>query len=1183
MPNWTQQQQDAITDRGHSLIVCAAAGSGKTAVLVERIVQLVKEGCPVDRMLIVTFTNAAAGEMRLRIGSALEQAARERPELGEQVMALSRASISTLHRFCGNLLREHFQALGIDPAFRIGDEQECGVLAQQAMEDALYACYEVGSADFMAADACFAQEELAALAQSLHSFIMTRPDPWAWLNGAAEACGCGADALAGGAAVRLLLHEAQEQLEQLIADARDTLALCRGENGPAHYADACAQDVALLDELLDAARRGYEPLRAALSEASYTALGRKKKGESFDEDIAEQVKRRREGMKKAVVSLKGLLCVSLEDAAADMAMTQAPLRGLCELVRTFDALYAAAKRQRGLLDFDDLEHGALDALEHSEVREALSAQYRYVFIDEYQDSSAIQEAIVGSFAREDGLFLVGDVKQSIYRFRQAEPSLFLARAARYDREEETKARRIDLQRNFRSRANVLHGVNAVFARIMRGDVTEIEYDAREALIPGLEAREDDPPLELHLIWRGEDEQQEADAQPEEDGEDTQDGGEDELSARELASVEREALIAAQRIRALVGTPFYDAKAGGERPLCYRDMAVLMRVARGSASLAADVLQAEGIPVFCDAGEGYFDIPEIRAMMALLTTVSNGAQDEALLASLRGPALGLTDSELASIRMHVPDTKVPYHEAVRRYREENDDALSEKLRTFEARLSRWRLCARHQGVDRLIERIYAETGFLAKAGALPGGAARQANLHLLVSRARAFMRAQGGSLHAFLRYAARLRAGGDSMSASAIGESEDVVRIMTTHKSKGLEFPVVFVLGMGRKMSTRSLGGPLLLHAELGAGLSCVDTQLHSERDTLLRRAIRVRMMREQLSEEIRILYVAMTRARERLILVGDTGCAQMPALWTRGNQAGSLRAMRTGLDMVCPMLVQAGASCTIREEEVIAGESRWRVFAHRGGAATEKEPRSDEAVMRMLAQLDAAPLTDDRLAALMDFTPQDARRAVRKTSVSAVIRDEKRAAQAEADELLAAKATEIMRLPRFMQEAQMTGAQIGTAFHRMMRMLDLSALRESRDMASELEAQRARMIADGVVTQAEGGAVPTRMLLSFFASPLGVRVMASQRVEREWAFTFRRTAPDGRLQLVQGVIDCCFMEDGQWVLIDYKTDSPRDVQAVLDKHRPQLDVYADALLRITRMPVRERVLYLVRAGAGYVV
>ncbi|MED9821831.1 MAG: helicase-exonuclease AddAB subunit AddA [Christensenellales bacterium] len=1166
MPNWTQQQRDAITDRGHSLIVCAAAGSGKTAVLVERIAQLVKEGCPIEQMLIVTFTNAAAGEMRQRIGSALEQAAAERPELSEQVLALSRASISTLHRFCGNLLREHFQALGVDPAFRIGDEQECGVLAQQAMEDALYACYEVGSEDFLAADRCFTQEELSELALSLYRFVMTRPDPWAWLEEAIAGCGCGAEALADSPAVRLLTQDAAEQLAQLAEDARGTLALCQGEQGPEHYADACAQDVVMLADLGVAAARGYEALRGALDAARPATLGRKKKGDLFDEEIAERVKQRREGMKKALTALRELLAVSMEDAADDLAMTQAPLRGLAELVRTYEALYTAAKRQRGLMDFDDLEHGALRALAHEDVRVALRAQYRYVFIDEYQDSSAIQEAIVGSFAREDGLFLVGDVKQSIYRFRQAEPSLFLARAERYDREEETLARRIDLQRNFRSRANVLHGVNAVFARIMRGNVTEIEYDEREALIPGLDARADDPPLELHLIWRGEEEPEAQEESEDADGE------------RELAGVEREALIAAQRIKALVGTPFYDAKAGGERPLRYRDMAVLLRVARGMATLAADVLQAEGIPVFCDAGEGYFDIPEIRAMLALLTTVSSGAQDEALLASLRGPALGLDESELAAIRMAVPDTRVPYHEAVRRYREEQDDALSEKLRGFEARLNRWRLCARHQGVDRLIERIYAETGFLAKAGALPGGAARQANLHLLVSRARAFMQAQGGSLHAFLRYAARLRAGGDSMSASAIGESEDVVRIMTTHKSKGLEFPVVFVLGMGRKMNVRSQNAPLLLHSALGAGLTCIDTQLQSERDTLLRRAIRVCMTREQLAEEIRILYVAMTRARDRLILIGDTGCKAVPALWRRGDGAGSLRAMRTGLDMVCPMLLAAGAALSIPEEAVTAGESRWRVFAHEGGRTAEKALRSDEAVMRLLAQLEAAPLEDSEMARLMNFTAQDAHTAVRKTSVSAVIRDEKHDGAADAPQ---ARETELMRLPRFMQERTMSGAQIGTAFHRMMRMVDLDALRQTCDVAGELDAQRTQMIADGVVTAAEAGAVPVRMLIDFFASPLGVRMLRSARVEREWAFTFRRTAPDGTMQLVQGVIDCCFEEDGGWVLVDYKTDSPRDVQAALERHRPQVALYAQALETITHRPVVQRVLYLVRAGVGY--
>ena len=470
-------------------------------------------------------------------------------------------------------------------------------------------------------------------------------------------------------------------------------------------------------------------------------------------------------------------------------------------------------------------------------------------------------------------------------------------------------------------------------------------------------------------------------------------------------------------------------------------------------------------MFCDAGEGYFDIPEIRAIMALLEAIANGARDEALLAALRGPALELDDAERAQIRIFTPDAKKPYHEAVRRYREENDDALAAKLRGFEEKLDFWRLCARHQGVDRLIERIYSDTLFLAKAGALPGGAARQANLHLLVSRARAFMSSQGGSLHAFLRYAARLRAGGDSMSASAIGESEDVVRIMTTHKSKGLEFPVVFVLGMGRKMSTRGQTAPLLLHADLGAGLACVDTDLGSERDTLLRRAIRIQSAREQLAEEIRILYVAMTRARERLILIGEASAKKRESFLHAENTPAQIRAMQTGLDMVCPMLAQHGAALEIREEEVVCGQSRWRVFAHQGGAALGRAVRSDENVMRLLAQLEAAQCADDALVQLMDFEPRSERAAVRKTSVSSVIRDEKRAAQLEEGEAFAPRETEIMRLPRFMDEQQMTGARIGTALHRMMRMADLDALKNTTDLAAQLAAQREEMLQSGVITK----------------------------------------------------------------------------------------------------------------------
>ncbi|MBP3428139.1 MAG: helicase-exonuclease AddAB subunit AddA [Clostridia bacterium] len=1173
MPNWTPQQLDAITDRGHSLIVCAAAGSGKTAVLVERIVRLVREGCPVDRLLVVTFTNAAAGEMRLRIGEALTKAAQEEPELAVQATALSRASISTLHRFCGGLLRENFQALGIDPAFRIGDEQECGVLSQQAMEDALYACYEVGSEAFRAADACYTQEELASIARGVYAFMMTRPDPKAWLDSAAAACTTDEAAIGSGPAAAFLVGDAQTALLHLRKEAAAALALCRGEMGPLHYEAACAQDAAMIDDLLDAAGRGYSALRSALTGVAYATLGRKKKGDLFDEGIAEAVKARRDAMKKRIRDLEKRFAPSLSEAAEDLEMTRAPLEGICELVRTYEALYAAAKRRRGVLDFNDLEHEALRALTHEEVRAALAERYRYVFVDEYQDSSAIQEAILGQFAPEDGQFLVGDVKQSIYRFRQAEPALFLEKAKRYDLPQTACARRIDLQSNFRSRANVLAGVNAVFENIMRADVTEIEYDERERLIPGLPVREDDPPVELHVIYR--------DGLPPEDGEDTPEGEEEQ--ARELAAAEQEALVAAQRIRALVGTPFYDAKTGAERPLAYRDVAVLMRAARGCAPLAADVLSGEGIPVFCDAGEGYFDIPEIRQMMVLLAVIDNGAQDEPLLAALAGPALGLSDEELSLIRIHTADTKVPYHEAVRRYREEMEDGLAQKLRGFEARLALWRLCARHQGADRLIERIYAETGFPAQAGALPGGAARQANLHLLTSRARAFMRGQGGSLHAFLRYAARLRAGGDSMSASAIGESENVVRIMTTHKSKGLEFPVVIVLGMGRKFGGQTKRARVLMHAQLGVALPCVDTELGSERDTILHRAIRLRTEREQLAEEVRILYVAMTRARERLILIGEQEGAGPKPIWSDGCGPDAIASMRTGLDMVAPVLMQAGASLTIREEEIRAGDSLWHVYAHEAGSAAQRPGRTQEDVLRLIAPLEAAQATQEQRE-LMDFDPALGRSALRKTSVSRVLRDEKRAAQEARDpEGDAHTDRPPERLPRFMQERRMSGAQIGTAFHRMMCMTDLSALRGAARMEEELARQREEMLGTGVITEAEAQAVPLSMLVGFFASPVGVRMLAAQEVEREWAFTWRRTAPDGQAQLLQGVIDCCFIENGKWVLVDYKTDSAARIPEASGEHRGQVEIYAGALEALTGRPVAERILFFVRAGAGYAV
>ena len=1171
---WTAQQREAIEDRGHSLIVCAAAGSGKTAVLTERIVRLVREGTPLSSMLVVTFTRAAAGEMRGRIAAALRQAALtaegpERAFLTDQSFCVGQAQISTLHSFCGNLLREHFELLNLDPAFRVGDEQECAVLRAAAMEDALYGCYETGSEAFLSADRCFTEDRLSDMAGRLLAFADAQPDPDAWMERAAAALEGDDGTLLSGEAVRLLLHEAAENLGKLEEEAGITLELC-GSGVPAGYAAACSSDLELVEGLAAAARAGsYRALHDAAA-----ALALKKEGVSLariagraaadsDRERMEEIKGRRGDLSSALYDVVEPFLPAPEEAAADLRATARPLAGLIELAKTYGALYRAAKRRRGILDFDDLEREALRALtgEDAAVREALAQRYRYVFVDEYQDSSAVQEAILSAFAnlgRTDALFQVGDIKQSIYRFRRALPSLFREKAALYADGRTQWARRIDLNCNFRSCGNILSGVNAVFEKLMTGGDSEIEYDERERLVCGLPEREDDPPLEVHVL--GKPRQQESDGQDEE--------------KRTALAEEREALLAAERILKLHGQPAYDAKAGAERPLAWRDFAVLMRTVQGTAARVSEVLSARGIPVYCDVGQEYFEIPEVRQMIAVLQAVDNRRRDTALIAALRGPALGFSDDDLARIRI-AGGSRVSFAEAFDAACR-GEDELAARLREAEEKLETWRLCARHQGVDRLIERILTESQMEIRAAALPDGAARLSNLHLLQTRARSFTKAQGASLHAFLSYVERLKAGGDSASASAIGESEDVVRVMSVHKSKGLEFPVVLLLGAGKSLSGKDTRSELLMDDALGAAIPCMDTELSTERRTLLQRAIAGRRDREARAEELRVLYVAMTRARNRLILVGRLPRGKVPEKWAAAAGALPLTQTDSQLDMVCPLLAAAGADFEQPRQAVQTADARWEVFFHDEEGSLAAKDRGD-AVLRLKAMVSGE--ADEQTLRLIAFKPETGQ-TLRKTSVSAVVRDEKYRAEG-ADEAPAA-AEELKKRPRFMTERKLSGAEIGTAFHRLACACDLEALRVSPDRRAEAERQWEEMAARGVLSAAEAKAVTPAMLSALYASPLGARILAAGQVEREWAFTWRRRTAQAE-QLLQGVIDCCFIEDGAWVLVDYKTDSPREIPAALERHRPQLALYAEALEALTGVPVKERILWMVRAGKGFTV
>ena len=1182
---WTERQQEAIQARDADLLLVAAAGSGKTAVLVERICALARENVGIESMLVVTFTRAAAAEMREKILKAFQKEADAGGENGarfaEQAALVENAQISTLHGFCAALLRTHFGAVGVDPLFRIAEEKEGQALLEEALTETVTARYAEQDADFDALALRWSDAQIIDMVQALYHFTRTQPHPEDWLAQALAAYAQDEAALddspwtrALAAAARGVLHTAQASLLQ-------AQRLCSLPGGPARYLDAIQSDLQAVAHLLRAVQQGYSALQAEVQ--AYQPMRLATADKQADPALVEQAKKLRGDAKDAVRERLGkrLYALPLSVHAQDLREQACELRALAQTVRQVEARYAARKSEHNLLDYEDLEHKALEAVALPWVAETLRARYAAIFVDEYQDSSVMQETLVQAIARPRSVFLVGDVKQSIYRFRQAAPQLFLDKAETFAYGEGAAHRRVDLNRNFRSRANILAAVNRVFAYAMRREETEIAYDEDMRLYPGLSAQGEDPPVELHLL------EEDGAAAPEADAEGTGGAGrQDPLAWAEEAlpddAVAREARVAARRIAALVDTPVWDARQGGFRPLRFRDVAILLRVSRGVAQRVQRALEQEGIPVYSDTGDAYFALPEVRMVMDLLTVVDNPLHDDALLGALRGPAARLSNEALAHIRAAHPEGG--YAEAVQAFAQ-GESALAHRLRAFHARLAAWRLLSRAQPLEQLVWHLCEETGCYARAGTLPGGRARQANLRMLAERAAAFGRTRGGGLSAFLWEAQQLRARGDTDSAKALGEGENVVRIMTMHKSKGLEFPVVICMELGRDFLRKPAGTPIKCHAALGLALPFTDCRLHARYSTLACEALRMQTRREALADASRLLYVAMTRAQERLILIGHGGGRARAlddrlARWAADAQGALLSEAATLLDFVLPTVLthpdgaplrQAGTDCALTPDA-----SRWQVVRH---ARTPEAAVQADAPRDVAGQLAAWARTQDVDEALLRETARtlgwqppaiDPAAPAQKTSVTALLR-----AQEGED-----APRELARQPQFITgEHAPDAAARGTAFHAAMRGLELARLRglTGQALCDEVTAQLDAMVSAHHLSPTQRAQVRAADIAAFFAQPLGARMLHSGLVRREWPFNLRQEEA-GRTRLVQGVIDCCYREPEGWILLDYKTDADPDTEAVLARHAFQVNLYAQALARITGVPVAARALYLTKQG-----
>ncbi|WP_274363250.1 helicase-exonuclease AddAB subunit AddA [Paenibacillus thermotolerans] len=1265
---WTDEQWRAITERGSHLLVAAAAGSGKTAVLVERIIRTVSdEQSPtdIDRLLVVTFTNAAAAEMRHRLRDALEKALAQNPasrHIRKQLALVGRASITTLHSFCLEVVRRYAHLTELDPSFRIANETEAALLRQEALEATFEEAY--GESEHNDAFRQLSErfggergdEALYRLTERLFDFSRSHPFPEEWLKQSAAAFRVPEGLPSKHPWLASLEKDVRLELEGIIATLRRARELSLRPGGPEAYADNLAQDADGVEKLLFAlSSGGWNALQqASHNGADAAAFGRLKpqKGD-VDAVLLERVKALRQDAKKRLSAVKDqLLARSVEDYAAELNELAPLMEELVRLTLRFGDAYRERKAAKGLVDFTDLEHACLqivrDAASTPErlVPTAAALAYREqfdeVYVDEYQDTNAVQETILRLVSRGDtpedersgNRFMVGDVKQSIYRFRLAEPGLFLHKYKTYgselsDAEAAAQGVRIDLARNFRSRLEVVDAVNFLFRQTMHEAAAELDYDERAELICGAVYPEGDGihdlSADLVLLDRnprtGEADDAPVEASSSDDDElDAEDDGGD------WSTAEAEARAIGQMITRLTGgtgmpaMKVYDKAAGGMRDVTYRDMVILLRADKAWSPSIIEGLRGYGIPAYAELGGGYFEAPEVETVVSVLQTIDNPLQDIPLAAALRSPMFGFTAEELGRLRVLGGRGGALYDAvgAVATLDHPPDEAakvLKDKASQFLTVLEPWRTAARQGTLADLILRIYRETGYSDFVGGLPGGAQRQANLRALYDRARQYEATSFRGLFRFLRFIERLRdSGADLGAARALSETENVVRIMSIHKSKGLEFPVVFVAGLGKQFNRGDEREPFLIHKELGFGPRFVDPELSVAYPTLPQLAIRRRLRAEALAEEMRVLYVALTRAKEKLILVGSAkGLGRQMEGWgaaaaEEGRLLPAYAVARAScyLDWIMPALLRHPASEELRdaygisvEGSLIRDGSKFRLAAlttdSLAEAAATREaaaPWIDEAIRQGKSVPEEWTALDTLVARKLgwryEFPAASALYA--KTSVT----EWKRRLQEEDDafefggEKPKKGFAEPMKRPRFLESKGLTPVERGVAYHAVMQHLPL---REGLT-AAEIEEYTAGLVLRELLTEEQRAAVDSEAVYRFMQTEPGMRLLRSKRVLRELPFSvgLPASAVYGReaggaaldsataseLVLVQGVIDCLFEEeDGGFVLIDYKTDRVRGERTdeLESRYRLQLQVYSEAVRIALGKTVTAKYLY----------
>lgn len=1276
---WTKEQREVIDHRDGNLLVSAAAGSGKTAVLVERIISMIldtKEKVDIDKLLVVTFTNAAASEMRERIADAVSKALEEATKLEKkdviehlqkQILFLNKANITTIHSFCLDVIKNNIHLITLDPNFRIGDTTECQLIAQEAIDEVFEELYEQGylgdensekGKRFLKLIDSFAERngdnQVQSLIMSIYNFAMSFPNPEKWLNESADAFLVDDDFdFTSSKWGRIVINSVKTEIEDIVGNMEKALATVHPYLGQIENIQKIITESERIDVVYDSLDKGWDDFIKAIGEFYPEDYRKGKKIKKDDPDeMREAWKIATEYRKEAIESMKKVVEMYKnrysKDIKKEIDMSYPIVRAISDAVLEFWKKFEEAKRDKGIIDFNDIEHFALEILVDedengcqipSETAKRYSEEFKEIFVDEYQDSNLVQEVILSSIANKEmpNRFMVGDVKQSIYRFRQAKPEIFLHKYETYSTEKDKDGRKIMLYKNFRSRKNVLDAVNFIFENIMSKELGEIEYNDDEKLNPGAvfeECYEENTIVggscDVHIIEKKANENL-TDEQLEEE--------------EDLDNIQIEARAIGKIIKEIVGKDsdgkiqmVYDKEEKRYRQAKYKDIVILLRATSNWASVLTEEFTNMDIPVYADTGTGYFDTIEIKTIVSLLKVIDNPMQDIPLLAVLKSPIYNFTPEELIDIR--IVNRNVSFYEAMKIY-SSFDDCDNKKVRDFLERLEDYQERSSYLSTDELLWYLYNETGYYAYAAILPAGKQRQANLRILFERAKQFEDTSFKGIFNFINFVEKLKKSDSDMGeAKTLSENADVVRIMSIHKSKGLEFPIVICGGMGKRFNKMDMNRGILYHHELGYGPQVVNLETRLSYPSMMKEAMKKQMVVEMLSEEMRVLYVAFTRAKEKLIITGAVNDVEKNLQkWasnsqkvTKDNKLDRYNLLKSAsfLDWIMSVAIAHKDARGILpfDYEIVEknDESEWKFKIHKREDYTlssedEEEINVADVLREELAssrEVDYSEIVRTRLdfkypyqksveksgsisvteiKRLWNLEREEEDRVALETEENLFVEDiesiENENLEIKEDNLeidineiesgINNKKTEIKR-PKFIQEnkdEKLSPTHRGSVVHLVMQIINMDKVNTIDEIKNQIE----EFVQKEIITQKEADVVNPFKIYKFFKSDLGNRMKNADFVGREKAFyteinmkdLFAKEGIDyDESIMLRGIIDAYFEENGEIVLLDYKTDfvNEENREEVVDRYRKQFEIYAKVIEEITDKKVKEQYIYL---------